>query len=291
MITRDDARRTIDAGDFYIIQPDFHFWGRRCNWNGAQPVPDDFDWDCFLGPAPFRPYHPRYVTGWGAWRDFSAGCLGGGGSHSVNMAFKGLRLDMLWQGEGKGPIRVESEIPEACPDNLPRWQICRFEIPRRGSLPPAVIHWYNAPEQELQRQGIWERLEKIAGRPLEWKDGSWTPRSGTLLVGSQGVVHTNAHNSVCDLLPEGDFPDAGGPPQSLPSVAGHQQEWVAACQGGPPPLSNFNHSGPAIELLLLGNVASLVGGPLEFDPVAGKIINNDRADQALRPPHREGWEL
>jgi hypothetical protein len=141
------------------------------------------------------------------------------------------------------------------------------------------------------RQGIWSRLEKIAGRPLEWRDGSWTPRSGTLLVGTKGVVHTNAHNSVCALLPESNFPHAGGRPRSLPSVAGHQQEWVAACQGGPPPLSNFNHSGPAMELMLLGNVGSLFGAPLEFDPVTCTIVNNDEANRALRPEHREGWAL
>jgi len=29
MITRDDARRTLDMGEFYIIQPDFMFWKRR----------------------------------------------------------------------------------------------------------------------------------------------------------------------------------------------------------------------------------------------------------------------
>ncbi len=255
------------------------------------PVPDYLDWDSFLGPAPFRPYHPRYVSGWGAWREYGAGCLGGGGSHSINMAFKGMRLDLLWEGEGKGPIRIESEIPEACPENFPRWQILRYDIPARGTLPPAVIHWYNGPEQELKRQGIWDRLEKIAGRSLEWKDGSWTPRSGTLLVGSKGVVHTNAHNSVCALLPEADFRNVGGPPRTMPSVPGHQQEWVAACKGGPEPISSFNHSGPSMELMLLGNVASLVDQPLEFDPVPCKITNNDEADQALRPEHREGWAL
>jgi UDP-N-acetylglucosamine 4,6-dehydratase/5-epimerase len=50
MITKDDARRTIDVGDFYIIQPDFHFWGRRCNWNGAQPVPDEFEYSSGTNP-------------------------------------------------------------------------------------------------------------------------------------------------------------------------------------------------------------------------------------------------
>ena len=255
------------------------------------PVPDYLDWDCFLGPAPFRRYHPSYVNGWGAWREYGTGCLGGGGSHSINMAFKGMNLGALWEDQGKSLIRVETEISEMCPENFPRWQVSRFDIPARGPQPPAQIHWYNASEQELKRQGIWDRLEKIAGRSLEWKDGSWTPHSGTLLVGTKGVVHTNAHNSVCDLLPKTDFPNAGGPPHSFPSVAGHQQEWIAACKGGPAPLSNFDHSGPSMELMLLGNVASLAGEPLEFDPVRCNITNNDEADQALRPEHREGWAL
>ena len=295
----DSFRRTLELVQEGVIGEirEAHVWyvfggsGPRQRPVDTPPVPDYLDWDCFLGPAPFRPYHPSYVTGWGAWREYGTGCLGGGGSHSINMAFKGLDLGALWEGEGKRPIRVDAEIPEPCPESLPRWQVSRFDIPSRGSRPPARIHWYNAPEQELKRQGIWDRLEKIAGRSLEWKDGSWTPRSGTLLVGTKGVVHTNAHNSVCALLPETDFPNAGGPPHSLPSVAGHQQEWVAACKGGPEPLSNFNHSGPAIELMLLGNVASLVGKPLEFDPAACKIANNDEANRALRPEHREGWAL
>ncbi|MBW2017904.1 MAG: UDP-N-acetylglucosamine 4,6-dehydratase (inverting) [Deltaproteobacteria bacterium] len=50
MITRDDARRTIDVGDFYIIQPDFHFWGRRCNWSDAKPVPNDFEYNSGTNP-------------------------------------------------------------------------------------------------------------------------------------------------------------------------------------------------------------------------------------------------
>jgi hypothetical protein len=152
------------------------------------------------------------------------------------------------------------------------------------------IHWYNAPEKELRRLGIWQRLEKIAGRSLEWNQG-WTPRSGSLLVGSKGVVHTNAHNSLCALLPAEDFPNTGGPPQKLPHVQGHLQEWIQGCKDKAVPCSNFDHAGPVIELLLLGNVATLVGQKLEFDPVAMKVVNNAEADALLRPEHRQGWSL
>jgi hypothetical protein len=255
-------------------------------------VPDYIDWDVWLGPAPFRPFHPSYLTGWGAWRDFSTGCLGGGGSHSVNLTFKALNLAALWEGgEVKGTIRVEAETPGPCPENFPLWQMLRFDVPARGPLPPARIHWYNAPEPELKRLGVWAKLEQIAGRPLEWQDNSWTPRSGSLLVGSKGVVHTNAHNSVCALLPEKDFPNTGGPPRRLPRAGSHEREWQQACKGGSTPLSNFDHSGPAMELLLLGNVATLVGRPVVFDPLACRMVNDDEADRALRPPRRDGWPM
>ncbi len=296
----DSFRRTLElvqAGAVGEIR-EVHAWyvfggsGPRPRPQETPAVPEGLDWDLWLGPAPFRPYHPSYISAWWAWRDFGTGVLGGGGSHSINMAFKGLNLRALWDqgGDAGGPIRVEAEIPEPCPENFPRWEIVRYDVPARGSLPPARIHCYNAQEEELKRQGIWERLEKIAGRPLEWKD-SWTPRSGTLLVGSKGIVHTNAHNSICALLPESDFPDAGGPPQTLPRAGSHEREWLAACKGGPTPFSSFDHSGPAIELMLSGNIATLTGAPLEFDPVACKILNNPEADGAIRPEHREGWEV
>jgi len=296
----DSFRRTlelIEEGAVGEIR-EAHVWyvfggpGPRERPKERPPVPEYLDWNLWLGPAPFRPYHPRYVGGWGAWRDFSTGLLGGGGAHSINLVFKALKLGALWEGadDVKGRIRVEAETPQRCIETFPSQQILRFDFPARGALPPVRIHWYNAPQKELQRLGIWQRLEQIAGRSLVWKEG-WTPESGSLLVGSKGVVHTNAHNSLCALLPMRDFPNSSGPPQKLPHVEGHLQEWIQGCKGGPVPLSNFDHAGPVVELLLLGNVATLVGQRLEFDPVAMKVVNNAEANALLRPEYRQGWSL
>ena len=270
-------------------------------------VPKSLDWDLWLGPAPFRPYHPCYLNpdfprnptprdvalrGWNRWRDFGGGALGGAGAHSINLAFKALNLGALWDdGGAKRTIRVETEISQRCIENFPRWQIVHYEFPARGSLPPARMHWCNAFEPEINRQGIGERLEKMAGQVLRRERGSWSPQSYSLLVGSKGMAYSNFHNSICKLLPEKDFPNAGGPPQTLPRSGSHEREWVNACKGGPKPMSNFDHSGPVVELLLLGNVASLLDQPLEFDPVSCKIVNNEEADRALRPPYRDPWKF
>jgi UDP-N-acetylglucosamine 4,6-dehydratase/5-epimerase len=50
MVTRDDARRTLDMGDFYIIQPDFFYWQRRSNWTEAKSLPEDFEYNSGTNP-------------------------------------------------------------------------------------------------------------------------------------------------------------------------------------------------------------------------------------------------
>lgn len=44
MIPKDEARKTVEYEKFFVIQPDFRFWQRRCTWNGGRPVADDFDY-------------------------------------------------------------------------------------------------------------------------------------------------------------------------------------------------------------------------------------------------------
>jgi hypothetical protein len=261
------------------------------------------------GPAKLLPAaHPGYLPpqfpgaggvpespaliGWNRWRDFGGGALGGAGSHSLNLAFKAFNLQSLWDSaDAKQTIRVTTEISERCPENFPRCQLVHFELPARGGMPPAQIHWCNAWNAEIERRGILDRLEKLAGQPLQWKEGSWSAHSFLLIVGSQGMALANFHNSVCQLLPERDFPNAGGPPQKLPRSGSHEREWVAACKGGPLPMANFDHAGPMIELLNLGNVASAVDRPLEFAPATMKIVNDAEADGLMQPPYRQGWSL
>lgn len=48
---------------------------------------------------------------------------------------------------------------------------------------------------------------------------------------------------------------------------------------------------PLAEFVLLGNVATLVGKPIEYDPIATKIVNSPEANAALKREYREGWAL
>jgi UDP-N-acetylglucosamine 4,6-dehydratase len=55
MIPKDDARRTIEYADHYIIQPDFDFWGRRFTNNGGQSVPSEFEYNSGDNPWMLTP--------------------------------------------------------------------------------------------------------------------------------------------------------------------------------------------------------------------------------------------
>ena len=101
----------------------------------------------------------------------------------------------------------------------------------------------------------------------------------------------NFHNSVCKLLPEKDFPNAGGPPQTAAALrqprtrvgGGLQGRAASRCRTSTTPARRWN-------CCYLGNVASAVDRPLEFDPATMKIINDAEADApaSSRPTAKAG---
>ena len=50
MVPKDDAHKTIEYDDKYIIQPDFRFFGRRFNSYGGKPVPEGFEYNSETNP-------------------------------------------------------------------------------------------------------------------------------------------------------------------------------------------------------------------------------------------------
>jgi predicted dehydrogenase len=76
-------------------------------WKPAQPEPaaEDLDWDRWLGPAPWRPYHIDYIRGgWRGHHDFDAGGrLLDWGCHTVDLCQWAVGMD------GSGPVEFEPD--------------------------------------------------------------------------------------------------------------------------------------------------------------------------------------
>lgn len=71
-----------------------------------QPVPAQLDYDFWLGPAPYKPYHPHRVHGTfrGYW-DYDGGGLGDMGQHYLDPVQYILGKDQ------ESPIEIEAEAP------------------------------------------------------------------------------------------------------------------------------------------------------------------------------------
>jgi UDP-N-acetylglucosamine 4,6-dehydratase len=50
MITRDDARQTLELDNFYVIQPQFNYWSHRSTWSEGRKVSDDFEYSSETNP-------------------------------------------------------------------------------------------------------------------------------------------------------------------------------------------------------------------------------------------------
>lgn len=265
-----------------------HVWfsggdGPRQRPKETPPVPADLDWDLWLGPAPHRTYHPDYLPGrWRRWRAFGSGGMGDMGCHTVNMVFRALRLDRLWNPDPDTPppqrvmIGVEAEASEVDAEGYPRWVQINFSLPARGELPPVKLTLYTGgrkPSPELLR-----------GREMtDW---------GALLSGAGGAIFSNCPwNTRFELLPKKQFEGFQGPQPTLPRTGGHHAEWIEACKGRGRTFSSFAIGGPLTELIQLGNAAVLVGQPFEYDVLSGRISGPPGADRHLHREYRTGWTL
>ena len=235
---------------------------------GSSPVPEGLDWDLWIGPAPFRPFHEVYYPGpkWYRWWDFGNGTMSDLGSHWNDLPFWALKLD--------APLTIEAGGPPPHPEIAPASMHAVYEYGARGTLPPVRLTWHQGED-----------------RPQIWKDGG-IPRwdSGVLFVGSQGRMLI-ADYSRHQLLPEKDFVGFTAPPQSIPKSIGHHQEWIRACKTGEPTTCNFGYAGLLTEANHLGNVAYRVGRKLEWDSAGLRVRNAAEAAPLIRREYRRGWTL
>ncbi len=117
------------------------------------------------------------------------------------------------------------------------------------------------------------------------------PGNGAVFVGSKGYMATTSRGEGVWLLPASRWADYRLPPQLLPRGINHQQDWIRACKGGAPAVSEFAVGAKYIEWLSLGPIALRVPGKLMWDAKNMRFSNSEEANKYLKPFVRKGWEL
>ncbi len=235
------------------------------------PVPETLNWDLWLGPAPYRDYHPCYVPfKWRGWWDFGTGALGDMGCHIIDHAYWALKLGY--------PESVVSSSTHINTETAPLASIVTYNFPAREGMPPVRMHWYDG--------GI------RPPRPAELEPQAQWPVGGVLYVGDRGKIMHEPQGGTPMLIPLSRMRDFQKPDKTLPRVKGsHQQNWIDACKGGEPACSNFDYAGPMTEVVLLGNLALRTEGLLMWDGPNMRVTNNEAANQYVQREYRQGWTL
>ncbi len=235
-------------------------------------VPATLDWDAWLGPAHWRPYHKAYVPrNWRGWWEFGSGAMGDMAVHNADPAFFCLDLD--------APIAVEAETSGVNDETLPKWSIIKYEFPAKGSRPAVMMKWYDGG--------------KLPPRPAELEEGRNLGDNGILFVGDKGKILCGGWAGSPRLIPESRMKEYEKPEKTLPRSPGHHQEWVEACKAGKPEMAmaGFWYSGPFTEALLVGNLAVRLQKRVEWDAKTMRSPNCPEADNYITKFYRAGYTV
>ncbi len=280
---------------------ELHVWSNRPVWPqglsrpvGQDSVPANLDWDLWLGPAQLRPYKKGvyHTFAWRGWNDFGTGALGDMACHTVNMAFRALRLGY--------PTRVVAELTsEMFPETFAKTSRLRFEFPEREGLPPLKFWWYDGNPTDKDLAPL--RPSTDLTREIVSLKGS-LPASGCLLVGDRGKLFSpDDYGSQFFLMVDGEKVYQPGDKHEaalavkewIPRSPGHNEEWFRMMRDGTPAYSNFDIAAYLTEIILLGCIAVRVGEGkvMDWDGPNMRSTNLKEAAQFVKRQNRNGWDI
>jgi predicted dehydrogenase len=96
------------------------YWSGKTNL-APMPVPENLDYDMWLGPAPYKPYNPERVHSKfrGYW-DYDGGGLGDMGQHYLDP------VQYMLGKDNTSPVRVDVDAPQQHHDAVGSWRRIEF---------------------------------------------------------------------------------------------------------------------------------------------------------------------
>ncbi|MCK7470493.1 MAG: Gfo/Idh/MocA family oxidoreductase [Desulfomicrobium escambiense] len=266
--------REVDAWCDLSYYPWGHaYWSSKWGERPADtPVlPSGLAWDLWIGPAPFRPYHPAYhPMVWRCWWDFGVGMMGDRGAHTLDAALWALGPRRARNDRGHEPGPQSGDAPAFGRRHL------SLSRPRR----PA------AGQADLVRRDAGAPSRGPRGRPED--AGGGRPR----LQRHEGARHVRRLRRFAPPRPR--VPDAR---RETARAVDPADRGLARAGLGPGLQERekagaaFEYAGPLTEICLLGNVAKKLDTRIAWDAANLRVTNVPEAEALIRRPCRPGWNL
>jgi predicted dehydrogenase len=232
---------------------------------GPQPtmkVPENLNYEMWLGPAPWAPYteervHPQNsITdrpGWLRISDYGAGMITGWGSHHLDIAHWGMGTEYT------GPVEIVGEA----------------EFPKEGLWD---VHGDFRIEYTYANG-----VKVIAGDEKKFKNG-------VQFEGDKGWVFVT--RGSIDAEPKSLLQEQIGPGETKLYVSNHHKGNFYECiKSRAPTIAPVEVGHRSCTVCLLGDIAMRTGRKLRWDPAKELFVNDDAANQMLSRPMRAPWCL
>ncbi len=234
----------------------------------AEPVPDGLDWDLWLGPAPWRPFHsrlhiygnPPHVTPWAFCRDLGGGNLTNNTVHAFDVVQWGLGMD------ASGPVEI---IP-----------------PEAGQVPSLTYKYANG----VLLQVDYKLDPQKHSIPKGWDPDTRLQDFGALFAGEDGWIHVGRQGYL-QAFPEAVLQDAPGDAESLPPASGHMQNWLECIRTREEPACDVAAGCNSTIVSHLGCIAHWTRQALRWDPAREEFLDSDAANRLRSRAMRAPWQV
>lgn len=237
------------------------------NWK-PMPVPEGFDYDMWLGPAPLAPYHiDRCLYRFRFNREYSGGQTTNFGAHANDIAQWGTGNSLT------GPVEFE--------DNGSEW--------------PPKDYFFNTATKVAFKARYANGVEVICETAAPFFGTRFVGSEGWVQVDFQGIHFSNESLKTVKFGPNDIRLEQTNPQRTVDSsknhIPDHSRNFLDCVKSRKDPISKVEVGHRTASFCHLGNIATLLKRTIRWDPQKEEIVGDAEAAKRLSRPLRAPWTL
>ncbi len=245
---------------------------------GSDPVPENLNWNLWLGTAPERPYKEGWYhpSNWRKIMDYGCGTLGDMGVHIFDTPYNALELDV--------PRTIKNECRAPNGFSYPAHNTVTYEFPGTKHTADSLKWvWYDGSGAPPSHED------------LKLPDGEALHDQGAMFMGEKGRLYLPHFMKLPQLIVDGKYKDMdiesfnlGAPVRDYDSEGDkHYHQFVDACLGKDKTSAPFSYASRLTETILLGVIAGrFPNQTLHWDSKNAKFSEKE-ANQYLKGKYRK----